>query len=390
MMSDAERRGPGPGLLSRADVEQEERARLAPWASMSGDSRGRLHPEPEHAYRTRFARDRDRIVHSRAFRRLEYKTQVFVYHEGDHYRNRLTHTIEGSQIARTLARTLRLNEDLAEAVVLAHDLGHTPFGHAGEHVLDGLLAGEGGFDHNRQTLRIVDWLEERYPAFRGLNLTHETREGILKHGSDWPHPVPVPERGPSPSLEAQVADHADEIAYLNHDLDDGLRSGLLGWEQLQAVTLWAEARAALAPTLGDVSERVLRAQLIRALLDRLVTDLAQESRRAIGEAGVTSPDEVRRCKDPLVRFSREIKPLQRELKEFLYDRLYHHERVLDVSRRAEQTLGDLYRHYRAKRSALPPHVVARFGEEGEARAIADYIAGMTDRFALAEHEKLRA
>ena len=173
-------------------VEQEERARLAPFAEKSGDSRGRLHAEPEHAYRTRFARDRDRIVHSRAFRRLEYKTQVFVYHEGDHYRNRLTHTIEGSQIARTLARALRLNEDLAEAVVLAHDLGHTPFGHAGEHVLDELLAGDGGFDHNRQTLRIVDWLEERYPGFRGLNLTHETREGILKHGSDWPHPVPVP------------------------------------------------------------------------------------------------------------------------------------------------------------------------------------------------------
>jgi len=179
-------------LPSRADFEQEERARLAPWAEKSGDSLGRLHAEPEHAYRTRFARDRDRIVHSRAFRRLEYKTQVFVYHEGDHYRNRLTHTLEGSLIARTLARALRLNEDLAEAVVLAHDLGHTPFGHAGEHVLDELLAADGGFDHNRQTLRIVDWLEERYPHFRGLNLTHETREGLLKHGCNWPHPVPVP------------------------------------------------------------------------------------------------------------------------------------------------------------------------------------------------------
>ena len=376
-------------LPSRADFEQEERARLAPWAEKSGDSRGRLHPEPEHAYRTRFARDRDRIVHSRAFRRLEYKTQVFVYHEGDHYRNRLTHTIEGSQVSRTLARALRLNEDLAEAVVLAHDLGHTPFGHAGEHVLDELLAGDGGFDHNRQTLRIVDWLEERYPGFRGLNLTHETREGILKHGSNWSHPVPVPALLASPSLEAQVADHADEIAYLNHDVDDGLRSGLLGWEQLQAVTLWAEARGALASLSGNVSERVLRAQLIRALLDRLVTDLAQESRRAITEARVGSPDEVRRCKDPLVRFSRELAPLQRELKEFLYDQLYQHPHVLEATRRAEQTLGDLYRHYRARPAALPPHVVARFGEEGEARAIADYIAGMTDRFALAEHDRLR-
>jgi dGTPase len=378
------------GLASRREIEQQERERLAPWAEKSGDSRGRLHAEPEHAYRTRFARDRDRIVHSRAFRRLEYKTQVFVYHEGDHYRNRLTHTIEGAQIARTLARALRLNEDLAEAVVLAHDLGHTPFGHAGEHVLDELLAGEGGFDHNRQTLRIVDWLEERYPGFRGLNLTHETREGILKHGSDWPHPVPVPALAASPSLEAQVADHADEIAYLSHDLDDGLRSGLLGWEQLQAVRLWADARAALAPIIGDVSERVQRAQLIRALLDRLVTDLATETLRALAEARAESPDQVRAQKDPLVRFSRDIAPLQRELKEFLYDHLYHHERVLEATRRAEQTLGDLYRHYRARRDALPPHVVARFGEEGEARAIADYIAGMTDRFALAEHEKLRA
>jgi len=375
-------------LRTREDAEREERERLAPYAEKSGDSRGRLHPEAEHAYRTAFARDRDRIVHSRAFRRLEYKTQVFVYHEGDHYRNRLTHTIEGSQIARSLARTLRLNEDLAEAVVLAHDLGHTPFGHAGERVLDELLADDGGFDHNRQTLRIVDWLEERYADFRGLNLTHETREGILKHGCDWEHPVPVPERGPSPSLEAQVADHADEIAYLNHDLDDGLRSGLLDWKQLESVGLWAEALAALPRAARESSERVLRAQVIRKLLDRLVTDLASESARALAAAAVGSPDAVRREREPLIRLSAETAALQRELKEFLYDQLYHHPHVLEVSRRAEQTLGDLYRAYRGARAALPEHVVARFPEEGEARAIADYIAGMTDRFALAEHEKL--
>ncbi len=378
------------GLLDRAAFEQEERERLAPWAEKSGDSRGRLHAEPEHAYRTRFARDRDRIVHARAFRRLQYKTQVFVYHEGDHYRNRLTHTIEGSQIARTLARALRLNEDLAEAVVLAHDLGHTPFGHAGEHVLDELMAGDGGFDHNRQTLRIVDWLEERYPGFRGLNLSWETREGILKHGCDWPHPVPVPARGASPSLEAQLADLADEIAYLSHDLDDGLRSGLLGWEALESLALWSEARAALGPQTGVVSERVLRAQVIRQLLDRLVTDLVRESAAAIGGAGVAGPAEVRRQSHALVRFSREIQILQRALKEFLYAQLYMHPRVREASGRAAEILGDLYRHYRERTAALPPHVVARFGEEGEARAIADYIAGMTDRFALAEHEKLRA
>lgn len=378
------------GLRGRAAFEQEERERLAPWAEKSGDSRGRLHAEPEHAYRTRFARDRDRIVHARAFRRLEYKTQVFVYHEGDHYRNRLTHTIEGSQIARTLARALRLNEDLAEAIVLAHDLGHTPFGHAGEHVLDELMATDGGFDHNRQTLRIVDWLEERYPGFRGLNLSYETREGILKHGCNWPHPVAVPARGPSPSLEAQVADLADEIAYLSHDLDDGVRSGLLGWEPLASLALWSEARAALGPQTGVVSERVLRAQVIRGLLDRLVTDLVQESHGAIADARVTSPDEVRQQSRFLVRFSRDLQPLQRELKDFLYAEFYMHPRVREASGRAVEVLGDLYRHYRQRPAALPPHVVARFGEEGEARAIADYIAGMTDRFALAEHEKLRA
>ena len=376
-------------LRTRADAEQEERERLAPYAEKSADSRGRLHPEPEHAYRTAFARDRDRIVHARAFRRLEYKTQVFVYHEGDHYRNRLTHTIEGSQIARTLARTLRLNEDLAEAVVLAHDLGHTPFGHAGERVLDELLADDGGFDHNRQTLRIVDWLEERYAGFRGLNLTWETREGILKHGCDWEHPVPVPERGASPSLEAQVADHADEIAYLNHDLDDGLRSGLLDWEQLEDVALWAEARAALPAETKRAGERVLRAQLIRMLLDRLVSELAAESARALAAARIGSPAEVRGSPVPLVRLSAQTGALQRKLKEFLYAQLYHHPRVLEVSRRAEEILGDLYRAYRADPGALPAHVVERFAPDGEARAIADYIAGMTDRFALAELEKIR-
>jgi dGTPase len=375
-------------LRTRADAEQEERERLAPYAEKSGDSRGRLHPEPEHAYRTAFARDRDRIVHTRAFRRLEYKTQVFVHHEGDHYRNRLTHTIEGSQIARTLARMLRLNENLAEAVVLAHDLGHTPFGHAGERVLDELLVADGGFDHNRQTLRIVDWLEKRYPGYRGLNLTYETREGILKHGCDWAHPVAVPERGPSPSLEAQLADRADEIAYLNHDLDDGLRSGLLDAEQLGGVELWAEVHAALPRESRDAGDRIMHAQMIRMLIDRLVVDLAEATARALAATAPASPDAVRRQPESLVRYSAETGPLQRKLKEFLYDELYQHPRVLAVSRQAEQILGDLYRAYRRQPHALPPHVRARFDEDGEARAIADYIAGMTDRFAQAEHEKL--
>jgi dGTPase len=375
-------------LRTRADAEREERERLAPYAEKSGASRGRLHPEPEHGYRTAFARDRDRIVHTRAFRRLEYKTQVFVHHEGDHYRNRLTHTIEGSQIARTLARMLRLNENLAEAVVLAHDLGHTPFGHAGERVLDELLVTDGGFDHNRQTLRIVDWLEKRYPGYRGLNLTYETREGILKHGCDWAHPVAVPERGPSPSLEAQLADRADEIAYLNHDLDDGLRSGLLDAEQLEGVELWAEVHEALPRESRDAGQRVVQAQMIRLLIDRLVVDLAEATARTLAEAAPESADEVRRRPEALVGYSPKTGPLQRKLKEFLYDELYQHPRVLAVSRQAEQILGDLYRAYRKRPDALPPQVVSRFAEDGEARAIADYIAGMTDRFAQAEHEKL--
>jgi dGTPase len=280
-------------LRTREEYEAEELERLAPYAEMSRHSRGRVHPQPEHAYRTCYQRDRDRIVHSRAFRRLEYKTQVFVYHEGDHYRNRLTHTLEGGQISRTIARALRLNEELAEAVVLAHDLGHTPFGHAGERVLDELMQADGGFDHNRQSLRIVDLLEDRYPGFRGLNLSYETREGILKHGCHWEHPVPVPEPVAQPSLEAQVADTADEIAYTNHDLDDGLRSGLLVWDDLDEVSLWRETRLEVERRLPGCSQRVRRAQVIVGLIDRLVTDLVESSAARLEGSGVESAQQVR-------------------------------------------------------------------------------------------------
>ncbi len=376
-------------IRTRADVEAEERERLAPWAQKSSDSRGRVTPEAEHAYRTAFARDRDRVVHSRAFRRLEYKTQVFVPHEGDHYRNRLTHTLEGTQIARTLARALRLNEDLAEAIALAHDLGHPPFGHAGERVLDELLEGDGGFDHNRQTLRIVDWLEDRYPSFRGLNLSAETREGILKHGAHWPHPVPLPARGAQPSLEAQVADLSDEIAYLNHDLDDGLRSGLLTDALLDAVPLWRSTRAAAVAQIGAASEAVQHAQTIVALINKLVTDVIDASARRILASGCQSADAVRALPAPLVGASDATAAAQGVLKRFLYERLYHHPRVIESMQQAEGTLGAIYRAYRRDASLLPPQVTARFAEEGEARAIADYIAGMTDRFAVAESERIR-
>lgn len=376
------------GVRRREAYEREEDERLAPWAARAARSRGRVAPEPEHPHRTVFQRDRDRIVHSRAFRRLEYKTQVFVYHEGDHYRNRLTHTLEGSQIARSIARTLRVNEDLAEAVALAHDLGHTPFGHAGERALDKLLAGDGGFDHNRQTLRIVDVLEQRYPDFRGLNLTWETREGLLKHGCRWEHPLPVPAPAAQPSLEAQIADVSDEIAYTNHDLDDGLRSGLLTLEMLEGVSLWREARRTAERRCGGSEERVVRGQTIGALIDRLVTDLVETSAGRLEKAAIGSLDELRECDERFLGFSEPLTAAKAELKGFLSEHLYHHPRVVRMTRKAERVLGDLYRIYREEPRQLPAHVVERLPAEGPARAIADYIAGMTDRFALAEHRKL--
>jgi len=376
-------------LRSREQVEKEESERLCPAAHRSAASRGRLVDEPEHPYRTAFQRDRDRIVHSRAFRRLEYKTQVFVHHEDDHYRNRLTHTLEGAQIARTIARALRLHEELAEAVALAHDLGHTPFGHAGERVLADLLRGDGGFDHNRQTLRVVDLLEERHPDYRGLNLTAETREGILKHGARWQHPVPLPELGPFRHLEAQAADVADEIAYVNHDLDDGLRSGLLSPEVLADVPLWSEARRGVCERTGrHASADVLRAQTIVALINGLVTDLVEASAARLAERAPASPDAVRHGREPLVAFSPATERAKLELKRFLRENLYQHPHVLRMTRKAERVVADLFSLFREHPALLPAGVRGRFDEEGEARAVADYVAGMTDRFALSEHRKL--
>ncbi len=375
-------------IRTREQFEAEEAERLAPFAQTSRASRGRVHAETPHAYRTCFQRDRDRVVHSRAFRRLEYKTQVFVYHEGDHYRNRLTHTLEAGQISRTIARALRLNEELAEAVVLAHDLGHTPFGHAGERVLNELMDGEGGFDHNRQSLRIVDLLEDRYPDFRGLNLSYETREGILKHGCDWAHPVPVPEPVLQPSLEAQAADVADEIAYSNHDLEDGLRAGLLDLTALEQVTLWRDAHRAVRQDLPEASLRVQVAQTIIRLINQLVTDLLEASAARIESAGVASVDDVRATEGRLIGFGPEIEKHKRELKSFLHRHFYQHPRVLEMSDRGARILGELYGTFRDEPRHLPSHVRERFSLDGEARAISDYVAGMTDRFAMAEHQRL--
>jgi dGTPase len=376
------------GLRTREAFECEEAERLAAVAAHSARSRGRHFPEPEHAWRTAYQRDRDRIVHSRAFRRLEYKTQVFVYHEGDHHRNRLTHSLEASQIARTLARMLRLNEELAEAIALSHDLGHTPFGHAGERVLARLMQPYGGFDHNRQSLRVVDWLEERYPRFRGLNLTYESREGILKHGCHWEHPLPVPETTPQRGLEAQLADRADEIAYTNHDIDDGLRSGLLAPKDLEDSALWCETRDATRARIGGASPRVQEAQTIVALINALVTDLATASSERIARSGARSIDEVRACREPLVGFSEALAKQFLALKRLLSERLYHHPRVVEMNEPAQQVIGELFEGYAADASRLPDSVRARFESDGRERAIADYIAGMTDRFAHSEQRRL--
>jgi dGTPase len=327
-------------------------------------------------------------VHARAFRRLEFKTQVFVHLENDHYRNRLTHTIEGAQIARTIARALRLSEDLAEAIVLAHDLGHTPFGHAGEAILADCMKDDGGFDHNRQSLRIVDLLEDRYPHWSGLNLTAETREGILKHGCHWTHPVELPPLYPQRTLEAQVADCADEIAYIHHDLDDGLRSGVLEIEMLESMSLWKMARERLRESVEGTSAGVARAQTIGALGDTLIGDLIEETSRRLDEDPPESLAALRARPESLVGFSSTIGIGKRELKSFLSQNFYQHPRVLRRTRKAEWIVGDLFRTYRDDPNLLPRHVRTRFAREGQMRALSDYIAGMTDRFAMDEHKRL--
>jgi dGTPase len=374
----------------RETLEKEEDRRLAPWGARVSRSRGRLFSEPEHPYRTAFQRDRDRIIHSTAFRRLQYKTQVFVYHEGDHFRNRLTHTLEVAQIARTIARALGANEDLTEAIVLAHDLGHTPFGHSGERVLHRLLKEQGGFEHNRQSLRIVDFLELRSEAYRGLNLTCETREGLLKHGASsesYPHPVPWPEAGRCASLEAQIADAADEIAYHNHDIDDGLRSGLLIFDRLTDLQLWRWA-VERARAQGSNELRILQRHAIRALIDLLVTDLVQSTRQRLEERRVASSDEVRNADAPIVGFSADRSGPKRELSAFLIENLYHHFRVVRMSAKAERILSDLWTAYLQDERLLPDHVRSAGEETARERVIADYIAGMTDPFAMEEHRRL--
>ena len=376
-------------MKRHAGLDAED-ALLASYAMRSRDSRGRQHPQPEHPWRLPFERDRDRIIHCTAFRRLEYKTQVFVNHEGDYYRTRLTHTMEAAQIARTTARALRLNQDLAEAVALSHDLGHTPFGHAGERVLNEEMEPYGGFEHNAQTLRIVDLLEERYPTFHGLNLTWEVREGIAKHSPPYDRPIAHDfEPGRAPCLEAQLVDYADEIAYNSHDIDDGLQSGLLQPEQLESVTLWRETFARIADAFPNAPFSVQRYQVQRALIDGFVTDLVAATEARLAAHGIDSVEAVRAHGKPIVRCSDELEVKRLELKEFLMRNLYRHYRVVRMISKAQRVVRDLFRVFMAEPAQLPPHVAARW-EDGEdrPRVVADYIAGMTDRFAVEEHRKV--
>jgi dGTPase len=375
-------------LVGREQQERWEQERLSPVAMRSGDSRGRRHPEEEHPLRTRYQRDRDRIVHSSSFRRLEYKTQVFVNHEGDNYRTRLTHSLEGAQIGRTVARALALNEELVECLVLGHDLGHTPFGHSGERVMDELMQGHGGFDHNRQTLRILEVLERRYPDFPGLNLTWEVREGVAKHNPRADATAPAEYApGEAPTLEAQLGDFVDEIAYNNHDVDDGLSSGLITVAQLREVALFREAHdAQRAAAAGD--ERVLRHQVVRHIINRCAQDLMETTLASVRAAGAASVADVRAAGRRLVGYSGSMAARVRELKDFLYQNLYTHYRVMRMGNKAGRILRDLFHAYVSEPLQLPPHHQERIEEDGLHRAVCDYIAGMTDRFALDEHRKL--
>lgn len=366
----------------------------APFAVAEANSGGRQHAEPRPKVRSEFERDRDRIIHSTAFRRLEYKTQVFVNHEGDLFRTRLTHSIEVAQIARSVARALRVNDDLTEAIALAHDLGHTPFGHAGQDALNECMQGDGGFEHNLQSLRIVDKLEERYGAFDGLNLMFETRAGILKHCS----PTRARElgavaqrfiEGRRPTLEAQICNLADEIAYNNHDIDDGLRSGLINLAQLQGISLFSRHAQEARSEFPALAGRRLIHETIRRMIDAQVTDLLAETRRRIVANGIASCDDVTRA-PLLVGFSAEMAEENRELKTFLRTALYRHYQVARMTSKARRIISDLFAAFSTDVNLLPPQYQASAESEGLPRAIADYIAGMTDRYAMKEHRRLFA
>jgi len=374
--------------FKREKLEEIEEQTLAPYGMRSKDTKGRTHPDKEPDYRTAFQRDRDRILHTTAFRRLEYKTQVFINYEGDYYRTRLTHTLEVQQIARTVARALGANEDLVEAICLAHDLGHSPFGHSGEVALNRLMKDYNGFDHNRQSLRIVTELEQRYPDFPGLNLTWEVREGIVKHETEYDVANTAdynPElRG---QLEAQIANAADELAYTAHDLDDGLRSGMVTPQMLEGITLWEITLKSVGWEESILSE-LARHQLIRRLIGMEVSDLVHTTSQRIRESGVKTGDDIQKLPYNVITFSEDMHRRNRQLKDFLYANLYRHHRVVRMQVKAERIITELFKAYQKEPDMLPRHIQVGISSYGLERTISDYIAGMTDRYAEEEHQKL--
>lgn len=365
---------------------------LASYAARSGQSRGRQHPEPFKDDRPVYERDRDRIIHCAAFRRLEYKTQVFVNHEGDYYRTRLTHSLEVSQIARGIARKLNLNEDLVEALALSHDLGHTPFGHTGEVVLNRLMKNYGGFEHNQQSLRIVEILEQRYPEFDGLNLSWECREGIIKHSSDYDRAenraIQLYEPSKRATLEAQIIDLADEIAYNNHDIDDGLKSGYINLNELSDVELWQRTYLNIGRKFPNLSEKRHILQTISYLIGDLIHDLVKTTITNLQQNNITSVMDVRNQNKNLVNLSSEMAQLNKQLKKFLYQRLYRHSKVERMRVKAERFLTLLFENYIDNPTLLPERHQNRFNLYGKERVICDYIASMTDRYAQDEYKRL--
>jgi dGTPase len=376
-------------MLTRKDIEEREERYLAPYAMKSMHTRGRVHPEEEHPYRSVYQRDKDRIIHSTAFRRLEYKTQVFVNHEGDYYRTRLTHTIEVAQISRCISRVLNLNEDLAEAIAVAHDLGHTPFGHSGEDALRILMKDHGGFEHNIQGLRVVDVLEKRYSTFSGLNLSWEVRESIAKHKSLYDNPNTSQfEMNKRPLLEAQIVDIADSIAYDNHDIDDSLKAGLIMESDLEGIELWRYAKEKVKEQYGNIGKDLEKTQAVKYLIDLEVTDLIEHTQSKLEKMRIKTTNDVQQCKERLVSFSPDLDKKKQELQEFLQNNVYHHYRVARMADKARRFVEDLFKVFIENPMQLPPEYQKWIEKEGLYQGVCDYIAGMTDRFAQDEYLKL--
>ena len=377
-------------MINQKKTKELEEIILAPYAMKTLSSRGRVYPEEEHPYRSNYQRDRDRIIHSAAFRRLEYKTQVFVNHEGDYYRTRLTHTLEVAQIARTIASALSLNVDLTEAIALAHDLGHTPFGHSGEEALNELMCKNGGFNHNLHGLRVVDYLEEKYPDFPGLNLTWEVREGIIRHSTAFDAAEKLREfsKHPSASLETQVVDIADEIAYDNHDLDDGLTSELIKESDLANLEIWRDINKNISHRYQYLPPIKRKYLIIRSLINLQVTDLIRETEQNVLKLKLKTCEDARKISKKIVTFSGNMLKLRKPLRSFLMDRLYHHYRVVRMSIKAKRFIQELFKVYVGNPRQLPLDVQEKIKKDGTKRVVADYIAAMTDRYALDEYKKL--